>query len=126
MGGIGKTQLAVEYVYRYNESYPDGVFWVNAVDPLAQGLAQFGGRLHPELRGESPERQLQVACEELSRRREALLVFDNLEDPAQLARPVGSEGIPLNLAARFFSPRDTGSLAGSTPSRSQCSPRSPL
>ncbi len=102
MGGIGKTQLAVEYVYRYRESYPGGIFWVNAADPLAQGLAQIGGRLRPEVRAEPSDRQLQVAFEELNRRRDALLVFDNLEDPAQLARPVGSEGIPVNLAPRVL------------------------
>jgi WD40 repeat protein len=102
MGGIGKTQLAVEYAYRYRQTYPDGIFWVNASEPLAQGLAQIGGRLRPEVRAESSERQLQVAFEELNRRRDALLVFDNLEDPAQLARPLGSEGIPLNLAPRIL------------------------
>jgi WD40 repeat protein len=102
MGGIGKTQLAVEYVYRYRESYPDGIFWVNAADPLAQGLAHIGGRLRPEVRTGSSDRQLQVAFEELNRRRDALLVFDNLDDPAQLACPVGSEGIPLNLAPRVL------------------------
>jgi len=102
MGGIGKTQLAVEYVYRYQESYPDGIFWVNAADPLAQGLAHIGGRLRPEVRAEPSDRQIQVAFEELNRRRNALLVFDNLEDPAQLARPVGSEGIPVNLASRVL------------------------
>jgi len=39
MGGIGKTQLAVEYVYRHRADYPGGIFWVNAAEPLAQGLA---------------------------------------------------------------------------------------
>jgi uncharacterized delta-60 repeat protein len=102
MGGIGKTQLAVEYVYRYKESYPEGIFWVNATDSLAQGLAQLGGRLRSELRAESSDRLLQVAFEELNRRREALLIFDNVEDPAQLARPVGSEGILLNLVPRVL------------------------
>ena len=102
MGGIGKTQLAVEYVYRYRANYPDGIFWVNAAEPLAQGLAQIGGHLRPELRGEPSERQLQCAFEELSRRRESLVIFDNLEDPAQLARPIATEGIPLNLAARVL------------------------
>src|SRR5262249_39915278 len=28
MGGIGKTQLAVEYVYRHRQDYPDGIFWI--------------------------------------------------------------------------------------------------
>src|SRR5262245_5144506 len=102
MGGIGKTQLAVEYVHRHRESYPDGIFWVNAAEPLAQGLAEIGGRLRPDVRGEPSERQLQVAFKELSRRPNALLVFDNLEDPAQLSRPVSSGGSPLNLACRIL------------------------
>ncbi len=102
MGGIGKTQLVVEYAYRYRQSYPDGIFWVNAVGPLAQGLADIGARLHIELRGESLERQLRVAFEELSRRPDALVIFDNLEDPTQLVRPVEVEGSPSTLACRIL------------------------
>jgi len=102
MGGIGKTQLAVEYIYRYRDSYPDGVFWVNAAESLPQGLAQVAGRLRSEVRGQSLDQQLRATFEELNRRPDALLVFDNLEDPTQLVRPVGSEGIPLNLACRIL------------------------
>src|SRR4051794_24670811 len=102
MGGIGKTQLAVEYIYRHRTDYPDGIFWVNAAEPLARGLAQVGARLQPEARGEPPDRQLQVACEELSRRGDALLVLDNLHDPAQLTLPVGSEPSPLTLGCRIL------------------------
>ena len=102
MGGIGKTQLAVEYVYRHREDYPGGIFWVNAAEPLARGLAYIGARLRPEVRGEPPDRQLQVALEELSRWSDALLVFDNLGDPAQLTLPVGSEPSPLTLGCRIL------------------------
>jgi hypothetical protein len=38
-----------------------------------------------------------VAFEELKQRRDALLVFDNVDDPAQLSRPVGTEPSPLTL-----------------------------
>ena len=109
MGGIGKTQLAVEYVYQCKErhDYPDGIFWVNAVEPLSKGFALIGSRLRPEVRGEPPDRQLQVALEELSRRSDALLVFDNLADPAQLDRPVEAEPVeaeasPLTLGCRIL------------------------
>jgi NB-ARC domain-containing protein len=102
MGGIGKTQLAVEYVHRHKADYPGGIFWVNAAEPLARGLAQLGARLRPEARGEPPDRQLQVAFEELSCRPDALLVLDNLGDPAELTRPVGAEGSPLTLACRIL------------------------
>ena len=102
MGGIGKTQLAVEYAYRYRESYSDGIFWVNAGEPLAQGLAQLGSRLRPDARAEPSDRQLQVAFEELDRRRDALLVLDNVEDPALLARPVGCEATLLTLGCHIL------------------------
>ncbi|MEM9292311.1 MAG: tetratricopeptide repeat protein [Acidobacteriota bacterium] len=34
LGGIGKTQLAVEYCYLARNEYPDGVFWLNAASGL--------------------------------------------------------------------------------------------
>jgi hypothetical protein len=43
-GGIGKTQLAVEYCFRYRHCYPDGVFWVNAAEDWRQDFAALGRR----------------------------------------------------------------------------------
>jgi hypothetical protein len=31
-GGVGKTQLAVEFVHRYGQYFAGGVFWLNFAD----------------------------------------------------------------------------------------------
>ena len=35
LGGIGKTQLACEFVYRYGQYFAGGVFWLSFADPAA-------------------------------------------------------------------------------------------
>jgi hypothetical protein len=102
MGGIGKTQLAVEYAYRYKDHFAGGIFWINAAGPLAQGLAQAGAKLRPATIDKSPNQQLRAAFEELNRRPNALIVFDNLEEPATLARAVGLEGSPSTLGCHIL------------------------
>ncbi len=32
MGGLGKTQMAIEYAYRFSNYYPGGIFWIDAED----------------------------------------------------------------------------------------------
>jgi hypothetical protein len=51
MGGLGKTQLAVEYAFHYKDEYPHGIFWINATNPLLHelaGLAEDLGLIEPE------------------------------------------------------------------------------
>jgi hypothetical protein len=36
-GGFGKTRLAIEYLYRYSNRYPGGIFWVNAASSDIEG-----------------------------------------------------------------------------------------
>jgi transcriptional regulator with XRE-family HTH domain len=35
LGGIGKTQLACEFVHRYGQFFPGGVLWLSFADPAA-------------------------------------------------------------------------------------------
>ena len=100
MGGIGKTQLAVEYVYRYRDDYPDGIFWINAAEPLAVGMAQISIRSATRRTSHPPPTR--AAYEELRKCPASLLVFDNLEDPSHLLRPVVAEPIPLTLPCRIL------------------------
>jgi len=84
MGGVGKSQLAIEYVYRHLEDY-DVIWWIPAerTVQIANALIELGGRL-----GLSVGTEANVAVREVveALRRgnpysRWLLVFDNAEDP---------------------------------------------
>lgn len=85
MGGLGKTQLAVEYAYRYGRFYPGGVFWLSFADPetIAQEVAAVGesGLRFYQGSGQLSLRErvlaVQNAWQEPIPR---LLIFDNCED----------------------------------------------
>jgi len=85
LGGIGKTQLAVEYAHRYGPRYWGGVFWLDMEDPeaIASQVARCGG---PEGMGlpafgtlsqEEQAARVKKECEKATPR---LLIFDNVDD----------------------------------------------
>jgi WD40 repeat protein len=117
MGGIGKTQLAVEYVYRYKDDYPDGIFWIDAAGSLAEGFA----RLASDHRSKCVEldrprdEQIRSAFAALNQRPQGLLVLDNLPDPAAIAVPLLPDCAPEDLGCSLlFTTRrhDLGRFAG--------------
>jgi hypothetical protein len=65
-GGIGKTQLAVEYCYRYQDDYPDGVLWLNAANELRAEFARLGETLQQRAGqwGENKASAFQLRVEE--------------------------------------------------------------
>jgi len=101
-GGMGKTALAVEYCYRHKDDYPGGVFWVNAAEPLVQGFASLGCIIDPANFDRPVPRQIDAAARYLHSHPDALLVLDNLEDPALLTRPVATGLIPAELPCRVL------------------------
>jgi tetratricopeptide (TPR) repeat protein len=82
LGGIGKTQIALEYVYRYVQTY-QAVFWV-AADPQGDLLGDFvsiAQFLHLPEQHEPNQALIVEAVKEWFRRHEGwLLLFDNVED----------------------------------------------
>ncbi|WP_437310615.1 NB-ARC domain-containing protein [Sorangium sp. So ce388] len=107
MGGIGKTQLAVEYAFRYEASYRDGVYFVNAAgDDWRPELKKLAIELG--LKAESApeaERQLRLvaALEEYLRARpEALVIFDYVEHPADLETDRAAGLVPASLGCRVL------------------------
>lgn len=102
MGGIGKTQIAVEYAYKHAQDNPDGVYWINGVEPLGNGFALIGKALRPETADKSIEEQISAAQTELNERPNSLVIIDNLRDPAELAQTAGANFIPASLPCRIL------------------------
>lgn len=92
MGGVGKTQLAVEYAHRCGHLYQGGVFWMNYAgeeDPINE-VARCGGPEGMDIPGwaemKAPDQasRVQKAWEETERA--SLLIFDNAEDPSAVEK----------------------------------------
>ncbi|HEY2958190.1 MAG TPA: FxSxx-COOH system tetratricopeptide repeat protein [Actinomycetota bacterium] len=86
LGGVGKTQLALEYTHAHAADY-DLVWWVTAEQPAAipGQLVALARRLGiPEATQQAET--VAVLYDELRGRDRWLLVFDNAVDPADLRR----------------------------------------
>jgi tetratricopeptide (TPR) repeat protein len=83
MGGLGKTQLAVEFAYRYGNQF-QGVHWLNLADPttLDSEIASCGQKMG--LDNWPDDQPSQVALTEFTWKAQGprLLILDNFEDVA--------------------------------------------
>ena len=86
MGGVGKTQLAAEYAYRFAEAY-DLAWSVNAEQAALIGdqFAALGAALGCLPPGADTEVVRAEVLGELRERERWLLVFDNAQTPADIA-----------------------------------------
>ncbi|MCP5101051.1 MAG: hypothetical protein GY943_36335, partial [Chloroflexi bacterium] len=103
MGGVGKTQLAVEFCYRYGRYYPGGVFWLNFADAenIVEEIVVIGGERGMGLYKDTDKLS---QADQIGRIRKAwqdsiprLLVFDNCEEEALL-----SEWVPVTGGSRVL------------------------
>jgi tetratricopeptide (TPR) repeat protein len=108
MGGVGKTQLAVEYVYRYRSEY-DLVCWIPADQPalVRSTLAGLAPRLGlPPSAMSGTNEAAQAVLDALSRGvpyGNWLLIFDNANDPADLVDLIPSGAGHVMLTTRNYS-----------------------
>ncbi len=88
LGGIGKTQTALEYAYRYRNEY-NAIFWVQSesLTTLISSLLDIATILHlPECHYKDAEVTIQAVMHWLRNNRNWLLIYDNIDD-LTLAEP---------------------------------------
>ena len=100
LGGIGKTQLAIEYVRRHKEKYT-GIFWLNANDEDSlrlsfRDIAQQVLKHHPStsmLASVDLEENLNQVVNavkawlEIPKNMRWLMIFDNYDNPRKTGNP---------------------------------------
>ena len=104
LGGVGKTQVAIEYAYRYAAEY-QAIFWLGAEtsESLMAGLQQIANQLQLPERQATEQPQMVAAVQQwLAAHARWLLIVDNLEDLAMLQTvlPVGQRGSLLLTTRR--------------------------
>jgi tetratricopeptide (TPR) repeat protein len=79
LGGLGKTQLAVEYAYRYRDEYPNGVIWLTADQDIDAQLTDLAERAQWAAPQSEHKYKLEIARQRLRTVSDCLIIFDNLE-----------------------------------------------
>jgi len=98
LGGIGKTQIALEYVYQRAQEY-SAVFWIEAetVESILSSLLRIAEVLQVSEHKEADQQHMVVAVQHwLAAQSKWLLIWDNLED--------------LGLLQRFLPPVQRGAM----------------
>ncbi|MFT4927902.1 MAG: hypothetical protein ACI8WB_004016 [Phenylobacterium sp.] len=84
MGGLGKTQLAVEYAYRYQRHYPKGVIWLVADQYISTQLIQLATKAQWISPHSEHKDILAIALRRLKNTSDCLIIFDNVDELEQI------------------------------------------
>jgi class 3 adenylate cyclase/tetratricopeptide (TPR) repeat protein len=95
LGGVGKTQSAIEYAVRHRTEYPGGVFWINAetIGGLTGGFVAIATTLSVAAAASNDQEQIvKAALTWLNAHEGWLLIFDNVDDRLEIQPFVPERG----------------------------------
>ena len=117
LGGVGKTQMALEFARKHQETY-SAIFWLNGTskDTLLSSLSALGRQLAGKEKDvedvEDLEKTAQVTLQWLgmNRNKDWLLIYDNVdrEWPSKISNPEAYD------IRSYFPSRDRGSIIVTT------------
>jgi tetratricopeptide (TPR) repeat protein len=80
MGGVGKTELALQFAQRRGDRFPGGVCWLRGVEPIASQIIQFAKDcLNLEV-PEQTEDPVRWCCQRWPGEGAVLMVVDDVQD----------------------------------------------
>ena len=98
IGGVGKTQLAVEFAYRFGYAFEGGIYWIDGTNPATwvsrfAYIAQYRLDLkisNPDMNSADRDKQYFIEFEKYCRKygSKMLLVIDNVGDPLDLYKDI--------------------------------------
>lgn len=108
MGGMGKTQLAIEYAYSHAHQYQDGVWWIDASTSLRSGIQDLACLLDNSVTEASESQRLVRAVHLLRNKPDALLIVDDLPSSRSLYDLLTPDArLPMLPGRVLFTSRDS-------------------
>ena len=105
LAGIGKTELALVFGFRFNLFFPDGVYWVDAPSGIVPEFCNIGPQLGVKLhRDERPTNYANRVLENLRQLHKGLIIFDNVANFSEFRQwcPTGLKSCSVILTTRLF------------------------
>ena len=103
LAGIGKTELALTFAYRFSLFFSDGVYWIDTPNGIVQEFEKVGVHLGIEkLQEERPLNYAGRVYDKLCQLERGLVVFDNVLDIKEFREwcPVGNRSCAVILTTR--------------------------